>query len=763
MKGILKKSHALAAALVGALIAVVVGIGTAGAFFFDSSEKINLFSLGEMTSVYTVTFVNDNGAVISQQEYEEGERIVVPSDPVTSKVNSSTLEDSSHFTYTFERWDGDVVSDILYNTGTVTCTGDAVYTATYLKDTVSWFVKGSSSTLVTTGQSQNDSYAKSLYNSSSYSSGQLVLYPTNAGLQKAKGLSLIGTMNDQTSITTAPWYGQRSSATSIMVTDGCRTNENAQGLFYNFSKATTINASNLDTGLATDINHMFAGCLAATSINVTGFDVDKVTNFTSVFLDCQKVKTLDVSDFTTSSGVNFTKMFDNCYVVTKIYGVEDFNVSKATSLRLMFSECMQVTTLDLSTWNTSKVTDFYGTFSGMQSLQFNSSIGNLDVSAGKDLSGMFQYCYAFVDVSFGSKFNTKSAEDMSAMFHHCINMESLDLTYFNTRNVDNFVIYTHEGGSTESRPMFAVCYNLEVITLGSNFGFKGSNDSAAVSAGKLPGFLPYPDSSYIDDVDGKWHADSTGNAYAYNGIPSYVSGGETYRASAPMYTYAAIYGDHNTSTNNEILVFGRTTSSTAPSTYNGQSRYLTYWSHSSGSTFETSSYSSASSVPWSTYKSNITSVVFLSDAEIEPVSMAYWFYGFNNCTSYSFSGLDTSNCTAFNHLFFGNNSLTSVNISSFNTSKGKSFAGMFYNCVGISSLTLKIDTLSATNMNNMFYGMSNLKTVTIGPSFSFDGCGSLTSGNPAVLPGSKWKSSSGTTYSVSSIPDRVTATYTKVS
>lgn len=756
-----KAAQAAKIAFISLLMALLVGTGSANAYYVDTSEKVNTFPLGDM--LYTVTFVNDDGTLISQNSYQLGDRITVPSDPVTSEVNAYTLEDSDHFTYTFEYWDGDVVDDILYNTGTVKCTGDAVYTATYLKDTVSWFVKGNSSTLDTTGQAENDSYAKALYNSSSIPSGQLVLYPTNAGLQDAKGLSLIGTMENQTDLTSAPWYEQNSAATSINVTDGCRTNENAQGLFSDFGVANYIDASNLNTELATDINHMFAQCLTATSIDVTGFDVDKVANFTSVFLDCQSVESLDVSDFVTSSGVYFTKMFDNCYTTAYIEGVEDFDLSNAVSLRLMFSECQEVTTLDLSTWETGNVTDFYGTFSGMQSLQFNSTIGNLDVSAGKNLSGMFQYCYAFVDIAFGKGFDTSAAEDMSAMFHHCINMETLDLSYFNTRNVDNFVMYTHEDGEVGSRPMFAKCQNLEVITLGPNFGFEGSDNASAVSAGKLPGFLPYPDSSYIDNTDGKWHADGTGASYAYNGIPSYVSGGETYRASAPTYTYAAIYGDQDTSTNDEILVFGRTTSSSAPSTYNGLSRYKTYWSYNDGSMFESDSYASASEVPWNTYKSNVVSVVFLDGADIKPASMGYWFYGFNHCTSYDFSGLDSSSCTAFNHLFFGNNSLTSVDLSDLNTENGKSFAGMFYNCIGITSLTLSIDTLSATNMNNMFYGMTNLTKVKTSSSFSFDGSGTLTSGSRAVLPGSYWKSSSGTTYAAANLPNCVATTYTKVS
>lgn len=740
-----KAAYATVVALVSLFMAVFVGVGSLIAYFADVSEKVNRFSLGEMSVVYTVTFVNDDGEVISQRDYERGDTITVPSDPVTYKVNASTLEDSSHFTYTFERWDGDVVDDILYGTGAVTCTGDAVYTATYSKDTVSWFVKGDSSTLEVTGQAENDAYAKALYNSSSYSSGQLVLYPTNAGLQEAKGLDLVGTMENQATIESAPWYGQKDAATSIYVAGGCRTNENAQGAFYSFASALDIDCTNLDTSLAENTSYFFSDCVSAESIYVD-FDVRNVLDMSYMFEDCQSVEALDVTSFmsggsTTGNCTNFRSIFDNCYVVTEIEGAEDFDVSNGTDLALFFSECQQITTLDLSGWDTGNAEDLMGTFSGMQSLQFNDTIANLDTSSALDMSRMFQYCYSFVNVYFN--YDTSSCENMTRIFMYCINLEELDISSFNTRNVDTFTT------------PFDRCEQLRVVHVGPDFGLKGS--------GSAGGVFRYPEATYIEGVDGYWYADSTGKAYAYNAIPNYVSGGETYRVFPPV--YAAIYSpDQDTSTANEYLVFGRSSSGSAPSTYNGLNRYKTYWGYTAGGRFETDTYSSAASVPWYSYRSCVKYVVFLDDYEIKPANMGYWFYGFNYATSYNFSGLNTSVCTGFNHLFYGNNSLTSVNVALFDTSRGKSFAGMFYNCVGISKLTLtNMDTLSSTNMNNMFYGMSNLTTVVTGSNFSFKGSGTLTSGSAAVLPGSYWKSAAGTTYAVAKIPNCVATTYTKVS
>ncbi len=69
---------------------------------------------------YTVTFVNDNGEVISSATYHYGDEIVAASDP--SKA------DSEYFTYAFAGWDNEVAA---------TVAGNVTYTATYegiLKD-----------------------------------------------------------------------------------------------------------------------------------------------------------------------------------------------------------------------------------------------------------------------------------------------------------------------------------------------------------------------------------------------------------------------------------------------------------------------------------------------------------------------------------------------------------------------------------------------------------------------------------------------------
>lgn len=62
---------------------------------------------------YTVVFLNDDGAVLSSQEYHYGEAVTAPANPTKAADDA--------YTYIFAGWDKPVVS----------CAGDATYTATY--------------------------------------------------------------------------------------------------------------------------------------------------------------------------------------------------------------------------------------------------------------------------------------------------------------------------------------------------------------------------------------------------------------------------------------------------------------------------------------------------------------------------------------------------------------------------------------------------------------------------------------------------------
>ena len=70
-------------------------------------------------------------------------------------------------------------------------------------------------------------------------------------------------------------------------------------------------------------------------------------------------------------------------------------------------------------------------------------------------------------------------------------------------------------------------------------------------------------------------------------------------------------------------------------TYNGKTITTVYTG------FATTTYTAITTVPWYNNRTNITNVKF--ENEISPVSTAYWFAGFINCTEFNLTNLNTTN------------------------------------------------------------------------------------------------------------------------
>ena len=69
-----------------------------------------------------------------------------------------------------------------------------------------------------------------------------------------------------------------------------------------------------------------------------------------------------------------TRMFSNCEALTSL-DLSGFNTSNVTNMVAMFYECSGLTYLDLSRWDTSKVTNMNSIFSGCNALKTIRMVG----------------------------------------------------------------------------------------------------------------------------------------------------------------------------------------------------------------------------------------------------------------------------------------------------------------------------------------------------------------------------------------------------
>lgn len=195
------------------------------------------------------------------------------------------------------------------------------------------------------------------------------------------------------------------------------------------------------------MSHMFTYSKAS-SIDLSELDTSNVINFSSMFADI-KVKSLDLSGFNTKNVTNMSGMFRNNGSIS--IDLSSFDTSNVTNMGGMFLGS-QAKTIDLSNFDTSKVTDmrwmFYGTVNEILDLS------SFDTSNVTNMIYMFTNSKAkIIDLS---SFNTSKVTVMNDMFRSS-QVSSLDLSNFDTSNVTNMDY------------MFKTCNNLKTIYVSDKF------------------------------------------------------------------------------------------------------------------------------------------------------------------------------------------------------------------------------------------------------------------------------------------------------
>lgn len=151
--------------------------------------------------------------------------------------------------------------------------------------------------------------------------------------------------------------------------------------------------------------------------------------------------------------------------------LEDVNSIKAwktdnvTNMHSMFEGCMKLSNINaMKDWNTSNVVNMSRMFCDCGSLNDISALKNWDVKKVEDMSYLFGlsldtniHKVPIVDGTVFSKWNTSSVRDVSNMFAYCSELTSLNLSNFDTKNIE--LGYS----------MFAECNKLQKIIVGPNW------------------------------------------------------------------------------------------------------------------------------------------------------------------------------------------------------------------------------------------------------------------------------------------------------
>ena len=137
--------------------------------------------------------------------------------------------------------------------------------------------------------------------------------------------------------------------------------------------------------------------------------------------------TLDLSSFNTSKVTNMQGMFS--WSAATNLDLSSFNTGNVTNMTSMFARSA-ATSLDLSNFDTSKVTDMSDMF--FEYTGTNIDLSNFDTSNVTDMSSMF-FAYTGTNIDL-SNFDTSKVTNMSGMFSNS-KATNLDLSSFDTSNV----------------------------------------------------------------------------------------------------------------------------------------------------------------------------------------------------------------------------------------------------------------------------------------------------------------------------------------
>ena len=346
-----------------------------------------------------------------------------------------------------------------------------------------------------------------------------------------------------------------------------------------------------------------------------------------------------------------------------------------TDMSNMFNECNALSSIDVSHFNTSKVTDMQSMFSNCTSLT-SLDLRNFDTSNVTNMEGMFNNCQALESLNV-SNWNTSNVTNMGNMFTSCSRLTSLDLGGFNTSKV------------TLMWYMFSGCSQLVTIYAGSGWSTAAVTDF-------------YSDKMFLNCTKIRGGQGTTYDATHVNRLYARIDGGPSnpgYFTEKGPEAYACY-----TSSNTTLTFY-----------------YDSQRSSRTGTTYDLNTGTNDTGWENDGTNANVSRVVFdPSFANARPTTTYSWFYNMRNLQSITgMSYLNTSEVTNMNWMFTNCNKLTSLDVSHFNTSKVINMNHMFSGCIGLTSLDLSsFNTSNVTMMSSMFYSCTNLRTIYVGNGWS---------------------------------------------
>ncbi|MFC2385687.1 MAG: BspA family leucine-rich repeat surface protein [Candidatus Nanosyncoccus sp.] len=220
-------------------------------------------------------------------------------------------------------------------------------------------------------------------------------------------------------------------------------NEDSSSMFKdigdNYSNMNLIDTAGINTSRVKNMSNMFnSSKWVIKKINLTGFDTSNVEDMSYMFASyamstTEDIDPIDFSNFNTSKVTNMQGMFSGSFFPS--IDISHFDTSNVTDMSYMFTNLQKTTDIYAPFLNVKKVNNIYQIFQGCENLHYL-NLSGWELDSVTDMSSMFASLHWLVDLYLDG-FTTKNVTNMAGMFDDASALSNLDLSSFDTSKVTN--------------------------------------------------------------------------------------------------------------------------------------------------------------------------------------------------------------------------------------------------------------------------------------------------------------------------------------
>lgn len=429
---------------------------------------------------------------------------------------------------------------------------------------------------------------------------------------------------------------------------------------FHLEMGTPYNISflNLDTSKVKSIR---ISCNCVKQLDLNQFDTSSLEYFS--FMDCYLMEVVDITGWNTSKVTSLENAFYGCSNLMTIKGIENLDTSNVTSLKNTFKNCHSIEFLPLYKWDTSKVTTMYSTFEYCSRLMYL-PISYWNTPNLRDVSHTFEKCNNLTAISL-TNWTTNNINQCYRMIYESYNLK----TWYYDRNWDNYVLGTRDDifylSSLEGDFTHRLYPNRLTHVSKAIAPFDFDILQKLKELYELPGTGSGRHQGY--DVTEEVHF-ITFKELPSNAVCKFIT---QIRYKLPVYIYAEM--------------------SDTPISF-GENSY----------TFPKKLYFVSEG------KIDISGLYDSTKGRFMPFDDSTSFF---NPDAYNFDNAYTNNMTSMKNMFANCDNLSELDLSNFNTSQVTDMSGMFFNCSSLETIYVsdKWDVGYVTSSFEMFAHCEKLK------------------------------------------------------